>query len=67
MRWEVTFNKNGNLVLEGVGSEESGAEIESKNDNTFDLYEITQYGCATLFCDNFSNINDAIKMAESWS
>lgn len=55
------------LVLDGTSYEESGAEIYSMIDGTFDLYEITQYGTATLYDGNYTNINEAIRVAESWT
>lgn len=66
MKWYVEII-DGKLKLEGSSYEEAGAEIYAKDDGTFDLFEITQYGTATLFDNNFKNINEAIQVAESWT
>jgi hypothetical protein len=65
MRWKAKVI-NENLTLEGIGWEESGATIYTKEDNTFDLYSYN-YGGSEKFEGNFTNINDAIKEAESWT
>jgi hypothetical protein len=65
MRWEAKV-VNGNITLEGIGWEESGATIYTCEDNTFHLYSYT-HGGEDKFEGNFTNINDAIKEAESWT
>lgn len=66
MKWSIRMVEE-RLVLDGSSYEESGAEIYATVDGTFDLYEITQYGTATLFDGNYANINEAIQVAESWT
>lgn len=66
MRWSAIILE-GQLKLEGSSYEEAGAEIYARDDGTFDLFEITQYGTATLFSDNYKNVNEAIQVAESWT
>lgn len=66
MRWSAII-LDGKLKLEGSSYEESGAEIYANDDGTFDLFEITLYGCATLFYNTYDNINTAIQVAENWT
>jgi hypothetical protein len=66
MRWIAKVVDN-RLKLEGSSYEEAGAEIHAKDDGTFDLFEITQFAVAMIYDDNYKNINEAIKMAESWT
>jgi hypothetical protein len=66
MEWTVK-TAYGNLMLQGTSGEEAGAEIYANSDNKFDLFEIPQYGGNPRFYDNYENINEAIKIAESWT
>jgi hypothetical protein len=66
MKWVCKF-ENDELHLEGISLNDSGAEIYIHDDGTFSLFEIPLYGGTPMFVKNYTNINEAIKVAESWT